>query len=208
MWFGVICVSNKGMYILYEGFIMAFKDYFKEFKSLKVNDDIILRQVDVNNDLSAFINIYSDSDAFKFYQGYRSKPSAQQVPIILNNGIKGFQKANSYGWTITKADENIAIGSIHLNSFENNNTCANIGYFLAREYWGEGIISACISPVVEFGFNNLKLERIYSTIETSNIASWRALEKNGFKREGLMRHCFVLMDGLHDCFMYSRLFTD
>lgn len=187
---------------------MAFKDCFKEFKPLIVNNHITLRQVDIKNDLPAFRAIYADSEAFKFYEGYRSKPDPDKVIIILQNVIKGFQKASSYSWVICETNNNNAIGHIHLNRFENNNTSANIGYFLSRDYWGKKIISSCISPVVEFGFSTLKLERIYSTIEINNVASWKALEKNGFQREGLLRHCFVLRDGLHDCYMYSKLFTD
>lgn len=187
---------------------MAFKDYFKEFQPLAVNDKIKLRQVVIENDLSAFKDIYADVDAFKYYEGYRSKPEPDKVKIILQNSIKGFEKANSYSWVITKADSDEAIGSIHLNTFENNNTSANIGYFLSRDYWGKGIITSCILPVINFGFHSLKLERIYSTIEINNIGSWKALERNGFLREGLLRHCFVLMDGLHDCYIYSKLNTD
>ena len=187
---------------------MAFKDYFKEFKSLQVNHRILLRQIDVENDYEEFIKIYSDSDAFKYYEGYRSKPNAEQIRTILNNGVKGFQKANSYGWTISNYSTNTAMGSIHFNTFENNNTSANIGYFLGREHWGKGIISECISPVIEFGFDFLKLERIYSTVAIENIASWKALEHNGFLREGLLRHSFNLPTGLCDCYMYSRLYTD
>ena len=187
---------------------MAFKDNFKEFKSLWVNGSILLRQIDAEGDFDEFEAIWSDSDAFKYYEGYRSKPNAEQIRIILNNEIKGFQKANNYCWTISNSATNKAMGRIHFNSFENNNTSANIGFFLGREHWGKGIMSMCISPVVEFGFNTLKLERIYTTVEPNNIGSWKALEKNGFLREGLLRHCFVLPDGLHDCYIYSRLYTD
>jgi hypothetical protein len=49
---------------------MAFKDYFKEFQPLQVNEDILLRQIDVEHDIHAYIEMYNDEAAFSFYEGY------------------------------------------------------------------------------------------------------------------------------------------
>ena len=69
-------------------------------------------------------------------------------------------------------------------------------------------MTACTAAVVKFGCEQLKLERIFTSIEPNNIASQKVLEKNGFIKEGHLRHCFPLDDGLHDCFIYGKLFTD
>lgn len=188
---------------------MAFKDNFKHFQALRVNDELQLRQVDPEKDLEDYYSIYSDTEAFDFYEGaLKTKPDAATVKVILANQIKAFEKAREYTWTIADARSGRALGRIHLSGFEGGNKIANIGYFIRRDAWGKGVISSCIKPVAEFGFSALCLERIYTTVHPDNIASWKALEKNGFAREGLLRHCFNLSTGLADCYMYARLFTD
>lgn len=188
---------------------MAFKDKFQEFYTIQVNNNILLRQVDPEKDLEAYHSIYSDTDLFRFYIGtIKKQGQIETVKSILHNQIKDFEKARMYTWTIADLETGTALGRIHLSNFECNHKIANIGYFLARDYWKKGIISACIQPVIEFGFSQLELERIYTTVHPDNIGSWKALEKNGFIREGLLRHCFNLNSGLSDCYMYSRLSTD
>ncbi|MBR4000537.1 MAG: GNAT family N-acetyltransferase [Clostridia bacterium] len=186
----------------------TFKDKFKNFQNLAADSGITLRQVDPERDFDDYFAIYSDHDLFRYYEGGpRPGLKPETVRVILNNQIKEFNTARIYSWTI--ADENDrALGRILLSDFEHNNKTANIGYFLARNRWNQGIMTACIKSVAEFGFAYLELERIYSTVHVDNTASWRALEKNRFAREGLMRHAFNLPCGLCDCYLYARLSTD
>ena len=188
---------------------MAFKDKFRDFQSLKVNDELLLRQVNLEKDLDEYHKIYCDMEITRFLPGGLKEPPKIETTVrILENQIKEFEKARIYSWTITETKSDKALGRIFLSDFEYNNKNANIGYWIGRDSWGKGIISACINPIVKFGFTYLELERIYTTVHPENIASWKALEKNGFLREGLLRHCFDLNTGLSDCYMYSRLSTD
>lgn len=57
---------------------------------------------------------------------------------------------------------------------------AEIGYWLAEPYWGKGIISKAIIQMVDYGFKNWNIDRIYARPFGHNIASKKALEKAGF----------------------------
>lgn len=186
---------------------MAFKDKFVNYQPIIVNDELILRQVNVEKDLEDYYKIYSNPNVFKYFGGGDTVSSIDTVKIILQNQIKEFEKARVYSWTISDSKDN-ALGRILLSNFEYNNKIANIGYFIGEDSWGKGIISACIKPVIEFGFSHLGLERIYTRVHIDNTASWKALEKNGFIREGLSRHCFNVPSGLSDCYFYAKLNTD
>jgi len=192
-----------------EVIFMPFKDKFKDFQTLNVNSSIILRQADPDKDCLAHYEIFNDVDAFRYYGGvHGDKHSIEKSRKILSNQIKEFEKASVYSWIIADAKTNKTLGRILLSNFEYNNKMANIGYFLGRDSWGKGIISDCIKSVVEFGFSYLELERIYATVHVDNIGSWKALEKNEFLREGLLRHSFNVNNRLFDCYMYSRLNID
>jgi ribosomal-protein-alanine N-acetyltransferase len=57
---------------------------------------------------------------------------------------------------------------------------AVLGFYLAREFWGKGFASEAGRSFVEFGFGELKLERIVTAVQVENTASVRVLEKLGF----------------------------
>lgn len=190
---------------------MSFKDKFVPFQNLIVNDDLILRQPDIETDLEVNIRMSMNPNIWKYYgrsPGNKRESEAtirKSVIKSLNNQVCFTEKGTMYVWTIANRMTNEAMGRIHLSDFEANNKIANIGYYLDETYWNRGIMTACIKPVAAFGFSHLELERIYSKIHIDNSGSWKALENNGFIREGLLRHCFVCPIGLSDCYIYAKV---
>jgi RimJ/RimL family protein N-acetyltransferase len=61
---------------------------------------------------------------------------------------------------------------------------AELGYWLAEPFWGKGIISKAIPQMVEYGFKNFDITRIFARPYGTNAASQRVLEKTGFTLEG------------------------
>ena len=59
-----------------------------------------------------------------------------------------------------------------------------IGYWLAEEYWGKGIIPIAVKQIVEYGFASLDCTRIFARIFGNNRASQKVVEKAGFILEG------------------------
>ena len=77
-------------------------------------------------------------------------------------------------------------GSISLNSVKYGHK-AEIGYWLGKDFRGGGVMSEAIKQVCKFGFDQLKLKRIYARVHVDNESSRRVLEKNGFETEGTMK---------------------
>lgn len=50
-------------------------------------------------------------------------------------------------------------------------TNAELGYWLSEQYWGQGILPKVIPTILDFGFENLNLKRIYARPFGTNIAS-------------------------------------
>ena len=61
---------------------------------------------------------------------------------------------------------------------------AELGYWLAEPFWGNGIITKAIIQIVEYGFINFDITRIFARPYGTNVASQRVLEKAGFTFEG------------------------
>lgn len=81
---------------------------------------------------------------------------------------------------------------------------AEIGYSLGRKYWSKGIMTEVLKVVTDFGFNKLNLKRIYAYVFTKNKASARVLEKNGYKREGLLKKHYIKNGKFFDTYIYAK----
>lgn len=71
---------------------------------------------------------------------------------------------------------------------------AEIGYWLARPWWGQGVTTAAVRALSGYAFEKLGLRRLVAQVYPWNQASIRVLEKCGFRREGYLR-AHVLKDG-------------
>jgi len=85
-----------------------------------------------------------------------------------------------------------AAGSIGFSKIQEHK--AEIGYWLAEKYWGKGIMPQAVKLITKFGFEKLKLRRIYAKVFFFNKPSMRVLEKAGYKFEGILRKN-VMKDG-------------
>lgn len=82
---------------------------------------------------------------------------------------------------------------------------AELGYWLAEAYWGQGIITKAIQQMINYGFANFDLIRIYARPFSTNIASQKALEKAGMKKEAVLKKAFYKNGILMDEIIYSIL---
>ena len=57
---------------------------------------------------------------------------------------------------------------------------AELGYWLAEPFWGQGIISRAIKEIVAFAFKTYDIDRVFARPFGTNKASQRVLEKSGF----------------------------
>lgn len=64
---------------------------------------------------------------------------------------------------------------------------AEIGYWVGVPFWGKGIASEAARELMRYGFEELKLHRIYAICYAGNEASLRILAKLGMKHEGRSR---------------------
>jgi RimJ/RimL family protein N-acetyltransferase len=71
---------------------------------------------------------------------------------------------------------------------------AEIGYWIGREHWGRGVMSAAVARLVRYGFETFGFERVWAGVIDGNAPSIRVLEKNGFVHEGVHRRA-IFKDG-------------
>lgn len=82
---------------------------------------------------------------------------------------------------------------------------AELGYYIAEEYWGKGIMTEAVKQLCDYVFSHTDIIRIYAEPFAHNIGSCRVLEKAGFQYEGTLRSNAVKNGKVLDMKMYSRL---
>lgn len=80
-----------------------------------------------------------------------------------------------------------------------------LGYWLAEEYWGRGIMTAAAKQICREAFAAWDIVRIYAKPFAHNTGSRRVLEKAGFTLEGVMRQGVFKEGTLWDYCMYALL---
>lgn len=111
-------------------------------------------------------------------------------------------------WGIALKDSGEMIGSCGFLNMNTKHHRAEIGYELSKDYWGIGIASEALEAVVKYGFHHFQLERIEALIEPANVPSHKLVEKQGFTREGLLRHYEYTCGKFDNLYMYSVLKGD
>ncbi len=97
-----------------------------------------------------------------------------------------------------------AIGGVGLHP-QSDIFCKNaeLGYWLAEPFWGQGIITAAIEQIVAFGFESMDITRIFARPFGSNIASQRVLEKSGFIFEARLPETIFKNNAFEDELIYA-----
>ncbi len=107
-------------------------------------------------------------------------------------------------YAVTLGETGELVGSISLSISKANNN-AELGYWIGRPYWNKGYATEAARRLIQFGFEELKFNRIHAHYMVRNPASGRVMVKAGMKPEGLLRQA-VLKDGNYeDIVVYSIL---
>jgi len=79
-----------------------------------------------------------------------------------------------------------------------------IGYFVAREYWGRGIAGQAVALAEEIGFDKFELQRMELVTLEKNAASIRVAEKCGYIREGIQRAKLIHEGEFVDAVLFAK----
>jgi [ribosomal protein S5]-alanine N-acetyltransferase len=96
------------------------------------------------------------------------------------------------------------IGGIGL-TVDQQHQHAELGYWLGAPYWGKGYATEAAREMLRYGFEDLRLHRIYASHFKHNPASGRVLVKLGMRHEGCQREHLRKWDLFVDSELYGLL---
>ena len=99
-----------------------------------------------------------------------------------------------------------AVGSIGIfPQTDIHEKCAEMGYWLAEEYWGQGIMTKTIQEIVSYGFQTFDIVRIFARPFSTNLKSQRVLEKAEFTLEAKLKKALFKNGEYMDELIYAKL---
>ena len=134
-------------------------------------------------------------------------PYTEQDGIDYISAMLSADENETFAFAITVDGK--VIGSIGVFRQTNiHRQTAEMGYYIAEEYWGKGIMTEAVKQTCRFVFLKSDIIRIFAEPFAYNAASCRVLEKAGFQYEGTLRKNAVKNGEVIDMKMYSLLKTE
>lgn len=125
----------------------------------------------------------------------------------IANQEHDFDASKAVNFAVTLATDHTLVGSIGLE-IASAHRHARLGYWLGIPYWNRGYCTEAVRAVLDYGFVQLNLHRIYSPHFLGNAASGRVLQKVGMTYEGRMREHYIRFGQFVDVELYGMLTQD
>ena len=149
----------------------------------------------------------SDADVSR-YMRWQCHKDVAETEDTINRWVAAYHRPSFYQWALTLIGDDTPVGCIGLFVLNESDHCGGVAYCIGKAYWGQGIVSEALRPVLTFGLMDVGFNRIEAYHSTQNPASGRVMEKAGMHFEGLMRQKYRSIMGYEDSRLYAILRED
>ena len=151
-------------------------------KILIETERLLLREITLD-DKEVLFKLHSDP-AVQKYTGEAVVESVEEMERAIKTRISNYKKYGYGRWaTILKSGKQFVgwAGLAYLPEFDE----IDLGYRFLPEYWGSGLATEASEAILDYGFNQLGLEKIVAIAMKENLASIRVMEKVGMEFDKL-----------------------
>lgn len=133
------------------------------------------------NDANALHWLYSQRDLFRYMSN--QKPLLwEDTEELIDSFTENWRKHNFGVWAVVDKNHQELIGHCGFKFLEYTKD-VQIGYLLAKPYWGRGLATEAAEVALKYAFEVAKLNRIVGVATPENLASRRVMEKLGMQYE-------------------------
>lgn len=166
-------------------------------------EHVFLRPAE-RDDVATFVRWFNDSEVVRNLAA--RVPMSQAGETAWFERMLAAQGKTDYHFVICTLSDARPIGTIGLHGVDAENGSAEFGIAIGeRSEWGRGLGTDATRAICDFGFGELRLERIGLYVYAGNERAARAYEKAGFVREGTMRRAHFARGEYHDVHVMGLL---
>jgi RimJ/RimL family protein N-acetyltransferase len=156
------------------------------------------------SDIPTFVRWFNDSETIS-YLSMRA-PMSEAAEEQWFTEMTTHDGKDAYHFVMCRLEDDSPIGTIGLFRVDIVNGNAGIGIAIGeKSLWGRGLGTDAMNALLDFGFGQLRLERLWLEVYDFNARGRRSYEKSGFVLEGTERHAIFKRGEFHDVQLMSIL---
>ncbi len=164
---------------------------------------LVLRGFDPSDSDFVFKH-FSDPDVCRYLYDCEPFEAIEEAEQLIRGYTNPAQNSRCR-WAIVWKETGQIAGTCGFHKWDHDNKTVELGYDLAKAFWGKGIVVEAVSAVLDYAFANWDINRIQAFIAIHNSQSARVAEKLGFTREGVIRDQLLFQGQYYDHYCYSLL---
>ena len=148
-------------------------------------------------DVPTFVRWFNDAETIS-YLSMRA-PMSQAAEEGWFERMLAEDGKSAYHFVMCQIDDGRPVGTIGLFDINHLNGTAGVGIAIGeKDLWGKGLGSDALLALLDFGFGELRLNRIWLEVYAYNPRGRRSYEKCGFVLEGTLRSAIYRQGKFHD----------
>ena len=173
----------------------------------RIDEEINLREFIDTDAPQIYATIKANSDhLMEFMHWMKANYSIVDAREFVAQSIVDARQKLKLNFGIFRGDK--FIGSIGFADFDYHAKATEIGYWIDKSEEGKGIVSRSCKTLIDYAFNELKMNRIQIRCAADNIRSAAVPERFGFVKEGILRQSAFRNGKLHDFVIYGLLASE
>jgi [ribosomal protein S5]-alanine N-acetyltransferase len=177
----------------------------KRGESMELKTERLFLREFVEDDWEAVLAYQSDPRYQEYYPLTERKPEEVKQFVHKQVANQAEQPRTKFQVVIELKAERRLIGNCGIRKDSPEAIQADIGYELDPQYWGQGYASEAAHAVLEYGFTQLKVHRVWAGCIADNARSRRVLEKLGMRLEARKREVEFFKGRWWDTLVYAIL---
>lgn len=175
-------------------------------KTVLVSKRLTLRQLEPH-DSESIEKLAGEKDVADTTLSIPHPYPAGSAVTFINARREAAARGDGHSFAVTLTENDAFLGIVGLHVVKTHNM-AELAYWVGKPFWGNGYCSEAAARILQFAFDDLKLNRVFAAAMTRNPASYRVMEKIGMKFEGILRNHIRKGDTYEDLRYYGLLQTD
>lgn len=174
---------------------------------ISVEDDLTLKNLELRESEEMMLLVDANRPYLREWLPWLDLTrNIDEMIVFVESAIRQQSSGVGFQAGIWYCNQLVGIIGYHHLEWANRSTC--IGYWLAEGHQRKGIMTKACRSLVDYAFDELRLNRVEIRCAVGNIKSRAIPERLGFKSEGLLREAEWLYDHFVDHVVYGMLARD
>lgn len=170
---------------------------------IPLSDDCYLRLPEVDDAEELYAVVVANRDYLAEWMPWAAGQTLERTENFIRMTQRQVAEDNGFQALIVLHERIVGMVGFHNVEWEAETT--TLGYWIAQEHQGRGIVTQAVEALVDHAFDEWKLHRVQIRAATGNTKSRAIPERLGFEQEGILREAEKVGGRFQDLVLYARL---